>query len=133
MNDNSKEDNNSQISTQEGGEDKDNLQEEINQEEINQEEINQEDISKLHETEPLPNSDEDEAADELSDEDDALEEGALERILLKMGVVGELLLLFVKGDRWWMAPLVLLLCVLGAVLVVLNSLEYVAPFIYMAF
>ena len=90
-------------------------------------------LGKLHETEPLPNSDEDEAADELSDEDDALEEGALERILLKMGVVGELLLLFVKGDRWWMAPLVLLLCVLGAVLVVLNSLEYVAPFIYMAF
>ena len=61
------------------------------------------------------------------------EDGVLERVLLNMGVVGELLLLFIKGDRWWMAPLVLLLCVLGAVLVVLNSLEYVAPFIYMAF
>ena len=58
---------------------------------------------------------------------------ALERFLLRFGVIGELLALFLLGERWWMAPLVLLLCVLGIILVVLQSFEYVAPFIYMAF
>ena len=118
MSDNSKANNDSQNSIRE------------NDENINQESTKQDYIS--DETE-LDQSfqDQDQFEEEFADE--ALEEGVLERVLLKMGVVGELLLLFVKGDRWWMAPLVLLLCVLGAVLVVLNSLEYVAPFIYMAF
>jgi hypothetical protein len=57
----------------------------------------------------------------------------IETILLRLGVIGELMTLFIRGDRWWMAPLVLLLAVLGLALVVLQSIEYVAPFIYMAF
>ena len=57
----------------------------------------------------------------------------LERTLMKMGVIGELMLLFATGSRWWMAPLVLLLAVIGLVLVVLQSYQYVAPFIYVAF
>ncbi len=57
----------------------------------------------------------------------------LEKALMKMGVIGELLLLFATGSRWWMAPLVLLLAVTGLILVVLQSFEYVAPFIYVAF
>ena len=61
------------------------------------------------------------------------ESGRLERTLMKMGVIGELLLLFATGSRWWMAPLVLLLAITGLILVVLQSFEYVAPFIYVAF
>jgi len=61
------------------------------------------------------------------------EYSGLERSLMKMGVIGELMLLFATGSRWWMAPLVLLLAVIGLVLVVLQSYQYVAPFIYVAF
>ena len=72
----------------------------------------------------------------ISDEHQGMQEengSSLERFLLRFGVIGELLALFLLGERWWMAPLVLLLCVLGVILVVLQSFEYVAPFIYMAF
>ena len=72
----------------------------------------------------------------MSDSPDELkkdEVSSLEKFLLRFGVVGELLALFLLGERWWMAPLVLLLGVLGIILVVLQSFEYVAPFIYMAF
>ena len=61
------------------------------------------------------------------------ETSSLEKFLLRFGVIGELMALFLLGERWWMAPLVLLLGVLGIILVVLQSFEYVAPFIYMAF
>ena len=57
----------------------------------------------------------------------------METFLLRLGVIGELMTLFIRGDRWWMAPLVMLLAILGLALVVLQSIEYVAPFIYMAF
>ena len=66
-------------------------------------------------------------------EPDNDETSSIETFLLRFGVIGELLALFLLGERWWMAPLVLLLGVLGIVLVVLQSFEYVAPFIYMAF
>ena len=51
----------------------------------------------------------------------------------RLGIIGEVMVLFFNGDRWWMAPLVLLLCILGLALVVLQSFEFVAPFVYMAF
>jgi hypothetical protein len=59
--------------------------------------------------------------------------GFFERILLRLGVIGQLLRLFTTGKNWWMAPLVLLLALLGLLLVVLNSIQVVAPFIYMVF
>jgi hypothetical protein len=59
--------------------------------------------------------------------------GRLDTFLLRLGVIGELLRLFITGKRWWMAPLVLFLGIFGLVLALLNSLEVVAPFIYMAF
>ncbi len=59
--------------------------------------------------------------------------GPLDTLLLRLGVIGEMLRLFASGKRWWMAPLVLLLGIVGLVLALLNSLEVVAPFIYMAF
>ena len=64
---------------------------------------------------------------------DELEYSGWERSLLKFGVLGELMLLFASGSRWWMAPLVLLLGLIGLVLVILQSQGYVAPFIYVAF
>jgi hypothetical protein len=59
--------------------------------------------------------------------------GRLESLLLRLGTVGELLALFLRGKRWWMLPLVGLLLALGLVLVLLQSVQYVAPFIYMVF
>ena len=70
---------------------------------------------------------------ETSNNPEESEASSLEIFLLRFGVIGELLALFLLGERWWMAPLVLLLGVLGIILVVLQSFEYVAPFIYMAF
>ena len=70
---------------------------------------------------------------ETSNNPEESEASSLETFLLRFGVIGELLALFLLGERWWMAPLVLLLGVLGIILVVLQSFEYVAPFIYMAF
>ena len=64
---------------------------------------------------------------------DEIEYSGWERSLLKFGVLGELMLLFASGSRWWMAPLVLLLGLIGLVLVILQSQGYVAPFIYVAF
>lgn len=56
-----------------------------------------------------------------------------ESILMRFGTVGELLMLVSAGGRWWMLPLVLALVVLGIGLVALQSVEYIAPFIYMVF
>jgi hypothetical protein len=57
----------------------------------------------------------------------------LEGLLLRLGTVGELMLLLARGGRWWMLPLVLVLVLLGFVLVGLQMMEYVAPFIYVVF
>lgn len=59
--------------------------------------------------------------------------GRIGTLLMRFGVIGELLVLFATGKRWWMAPLVLLLGVFGLLLALINSFEVVAPFIYMAF
>ena len=56
-----------------------------------------------------------------------------EQFTMRLGIIGELLLLFSTGERWWMAPLVLLLSIIGLVLVLLQSFEFIAPFVYMAF
>ncbi len=59
--------------------------------------------------------------------------GWLEAWLLRLGTVGELLALLVRGGRWWMLPLVLVLVSLAVALVMLQGMQYVAPFIYMVF
>ncbi len=41
--------------------------------------------------------------------------------------------MFARGGRWWMLPLVLLLLALGAILVFLQGIHYVAPFVYVLF
>jgi hypothetical protein len=56
-----------------------------------------------------------------------------EAFLMRLGTVGELLLLLVRGGRWWMLPLVTVLVLLGGALLFLQGMHYVAPFIYMVF
>jgi hypothetical protein len=56
--------------------------------------------------------------------------GRIERTLLRMGTVGELLALFMRGSRWWMMPLVIVLVLVSAVLLFLQSIHYIAPFVY---
>ena len=57
----------------------------------------------------------------------------LESIFLRFGVLGEMMLYFARGKYWWLTPLVLTLGLLGMVLVFLQSIQYVAPFVYLVF
>jgi len=57
----------------------------------------------------------------------------LETFLLGLGTVGELMALVVRGGRWWMLPLILVLVSLAGVMLALQAVQYVAPFIYMVF
>lgn len=57
----------------------------------------------------------------------------MEAWLLRFGTIGELLAMLAAGGRWWMVPLVLVFAAVGLVLVFLQSVQYVAPFIYMVF
>jgi hypothetical protein len=59
--------------------------------------------------------------------------GRLESALLRLGTAGQLLALFARGGRWWMLPVLALFLLVGVVLVFLQSIQYVAPFIYMVF
>ncbi len=53
--------------------------------------------------------------------------------LLRFGTAGALLAMLARGQRWWMLPLVMLLLIVGVGLLFLQSIHYVAPFIYMVF
>jgi hypothetical protein len=52
---------------------------------------------------------------------------------MRLGTAGQLLGMLSRGGRWWMIPLTLLLLVLGIALVAIQSVQYIAPFIYLAF
>lgn len=56
-----------------------------------------------------------------------------EAFLLRLGTAGALLAMLARGGRWWMLPVVGVFLVVGIVLVFLQSIHYVAPFIYMVF
>ena len=74
-----------------------------------------------------------EHTDNANEENTPKEKGKWELFLMRLGILGELLLLFIKGDRWWMAPLILALGVMGLILVLLQTFEYIAPFVYVVF
>jgi hypothetical protein len=57
----------------------------------------------------------------------------MESLLTRLGTAGALLLMLGRGKRPWMLPLVVVLLALGLVMVFLQSVQYVAPFIYMVF
>ena len=68
----------------------------------------------------------------MAEDPEAYSPGRLESLLLRLGTVGELMALLVRGGRWWMLPLVLVLVILGVLLASLQAMEYFAPFIYIA-
>ena len=53
--------------------------------------------------------------------------------LLRFGTAGELVAMFVRGGRWWMLPIILVFLLVSVGLLFLQSVQYVAPFIYMVF
>ena len=53
--------------------------------------------------------------------------------LMRLGTAGQLLGMLSRGGRWWMVPLTAVLLLLGIVLVAIQSVQYVAPFIYLVF
>ena len=53
--------------------------------------------------------------------------------LMRFGTAGSLLAMLSRGGRWWMVPMVVVLLVVGVGLLFLQSIHYVAPFIYMVF
>lgn len=59
--------------------------------------------------------------------------GRLESVLLRLGTAGELLAMMVRGGRWWMLPATAILLLFAGVLLVLQGIQYVAPFVYMVF
>ena len=60
-------------------------------------------------------------------------ERSLSALGLRLGTLGQLLLLARRTTRWWLAPLLLLLGVLGLALAGLYAIPYVAPLIYAVF
>jgi hypothetical protein len=65
--------------------------------------------------------------------DEPYSPGRFETMLLRFGTAGELVALLWRGGRWWMVPMVVILLGAGALLLFLQSIQYVAPFIYMVF
>ena len=59
--------------------------------------------------------------------------GPFERLLLRFGTAGELLALLWRGGRWWRMPLVVVLLLAAGLLLFLQSVHSVAPFVYMEF
>lgn len=59
--------------------------------------------------------------------------GWQERLVLRFGTVGALIAMLVRGGRWWMLPLILGFLLVAVGLIFLQSVHYVAPFIYMIF
>jgi hypothetical protein len=59
--------------------------------------------------------------------------GHLEQLGMRLGTIGQLMLLARRTARWWLIPLFALLGVLGLALAGLHAIPYVAPFIYAVF
>jgi hypothetical protein len=48
------------------------------------------------------------------------------------GTLAELIALLNRGGRWWMAPLIAGIVVLGIGMLFVHAVEYVAPFVYVS-
>ncbi len=64
---------------------------------------------------------------------DGYRPGRFDGLLLRLGTAGALVSMLARGGRWWMVPLVVVLVALAGVLIFLQGIHYVAPFIYMVF
>ena len=58
--------------------------------------------------------------------------GYLQRVIAKLGIMGELLVFFWERKLWWMIPMIVVLLAFG-VLIVFTQGTAVAPFIYTLF
>ena len=56
-----------------------------------------------------------------------------EILLMRFGTAGALIAMFVRGGRWWMLPVIGVFLLVSVGLLFLQSMQYVAPFIYMVF
>jgi hypothetical protein len=57
----------------------------------------------------------------------------MRRFTLAVGTVGELFRVVTKSGRWFLVPLIVVLVLAAVLLVVVQALEYVAPFVYTVF
>ncbi len=52
---------------------------------------------------------------------------------IRMGTIRQIFSMLSKTRRWWMAPMLVILVLLGLALSGLQAVQYVAPFIYAVF
>lgn len=52
---------------------------------------------------------------------------------IRMGTIGQIFKMLGRTRRWWMAPMLVILVLLGLALSGLQAVQYVAPFIYAVF
>jgi hypothetical protein len=57
----------------------------------------------------------------------------LQRLAIGIGTTIELLRSMARGRYWWLVPIVLFLLPIAAVLVLLQTVPLVAPFVYTIF
>ncbi len=56
----------------------------------------------------------------------------VQRVIARLGIIGELLVFFWERKLWWMIPMVLVLMLFG-VLIVFTQGTALAPFVYTLF
>jgi hypothetical protein len=54
-------------------------------------------------------------------------------IAIRLGTVKQIFAMLGRTRRWWMAPMLVILVLLGLALSGLQAVQYVAPFIYAVF
>ena len=52
---------------------------------------------------------------------------------MKLATVSELARLLLSNGRWWLLPMLAVLLLTATLLVVVQAIEYVAPFVYTIF
>ena len=56
----------------------------------------------------------------------------IKSIAVRMGIVGELLLFFLRNKWWWITPMIFALLLFGGLIIFAQS-SAIAPFIYTLF
>jgi hypothetical protein len=59
--------------------------------------------------------------------------GVAARTRMNLGTLGELATLLWRGGRWWLLPMSVVLAAAAVLLVLVQAVEYVAPFVYTVF
>jgi hypothetical protein len=59
--------------------------------------------------------------------------GIVARTRMNVGTLGELATLLWQSGRWWLLPMSVVLAGAAVLLVLVQAVEYVAPFVYTVF